>query len=349
MRQRLVHFRFSLRFGCQRRQTRLALDAERTETQQRRSPITHWDAATVHQTVVADAVVGRAGHLQVVVVVHSEAGRRIGNVRRRAGRHFGHGWRDWSLQLLTRRWCRWRRYRRHGRHVLAVADGIFELAVNGQSQLKAVVVDRAESSQRLGDARPRRRHELLAAAQSEATVLIGCVAAVVVVAVRCHECAARPRCDDGAGASTFQLWCPAFTRQTLDQTTVAVAVAAAAVTTGGGVAAAAMNAAVAVAAVTDRTGWCAVGACAQFGLLARPVLVVGVFLHVQLAQSFSLLDVGWSFVFWQRLPAFAQPFWDLGIMHVRLNLANLTPLNLWPYHERIHRSFDVVRVILFRL
>jgi len=163
--------------------------------------------------------------------------------------------------------------------VLTVADGIFELAVDGQSQLKAVVVDGAESSQCLRDARSRRGHELLAAAQREAAVLIGRVAAVVVVAVRCHERPARARRDHSAGASVFQLRRPAFIAQRLDQTAVADAAAAA----GGRTAAAAVHAAVAVAAVVaDRTGRCAIGACAQFGLLAWPVLVVGVFLHVQL-------------------------------------------------------------------
>ena len=76
--------------------------------------------------------------------------------------------------------------------MLAVADRIFELAVDGKSQLKAVVVDGAESSQCLRDTCPRRRHELFAAAQREATILVGCMAAVVVVTVRRHERTTRP-------------------------------------------------------------------------------------------------------------------------------------------------------------
>ena len=36
-------------------------------------------------------------------------------------------------------------------------------------------------------------------------------------------------------------------------------------------------------------------------------------------------------------------------MHVRLNFANLTPLDLRPHHERVHRPFYVVRVVLLRL
>ena len=40
---------------------------------------------------------------------------------------------------------------------VAVADRILELAVDGQSQFKAVVIDRTQAAQRLSDARPRRR------------------------------------------------------------------------------------------------------------------------------------------------------------------------------------------------
>jgi hypothetical protein len=36
-------------------------------------------------------------------------------------------------------------------------------------------------------------------------------------------------------------------------------------------------------------------------------------------------------------------------VHVRLDLADLAPLNLRPHHERVHRSLDVVRVVLLRL
>lgn len=36
-------------------------------------------------------------------------------------------------------------------------------------------------------------------------------------------------------------------------------------------------------------------------------------------------------------------------MHIRLDLANLTPLNLGPHHERVHRSLDVVWIVLLRL
>jgi len=233
--------------------------------------------------------------------------------------------------------------------VLAVAYGIFELAVDGEAQLKAVVVDGAEPSQRLRDARPRRRHELLA----EASVLIGCVAAVVVVVVaaaaaeaaqRRHQRPARARRDDGAGASALELRPSSVQR--LDETGAAGGRAAVAA------AAAAVHAAVAVAAVVadgaGRTDRCC-GVAAEFGLLARPVLVVGVFLHVQLTQTFRFLDVGRAFVLAQRLPPFAQTFRDLGVVHVRLDLADLTPLDLRPHHERVHRPLDVVRVVLLRL
>ena len=70
---------------------------------------------------------------------------------------------------------------------------------------------------------------------------------------------------------------------------------------------------------------------------------------MQLTQTFSLGNVFVTFLIRQCLPAFAQPFGNLGVVHVRLDFANLTPLDLRPHHERVHRSLDVVRIVLLRL
>ena len=51
----------------------------------------------------------------------------------------------------------------------------------------------------------------------------------------------------------------------------------------------------------------------------------------------------------EQSPAFAKGFGDLGVVHLWGRLDDLVPLDLAPHHERIHRSFDVVRRRLLRL
>lgn len=70
---------------------------------------------------------------------------------------------------------------------------------------------------------------------------------------------------------------------------------------------------------------------------------------MQLTEPLGFGNVRLTLLLRQSLPALAQPLGDLGVVHVRLDLADLAPLNLRPHHERVHRSLDVVRVVLLRL
>ena len=51
----------------------------------------------------------------------------------------------------------------------------------------------------------------------------------------------------------------------------------------------------------------------------------------------------------EESPALAEWLWYLCVVHLRSCLDDLVPLDLAPHHERVHRSFDVVRRRLFRL
>ena len=81
-------------------------------------------------------------------------------------------------------------------------------------------------------------------------------------------------------------------------------------------------------------------------LLSRLVLVVGVLLHVHLPESLGLGDVRGFLLLRQLSPAGAQLLRDLRVVHVRLVLADLPPLQLGPDHEGVHRSLDVARGLL---
>ena len=162
---------------------------------------------------------------------------------------------------------------------------------------------------------------------------------MAVVVVCRQQRAARARSDHGAGPA-FRRHAPPMIAQTFKaQATTAAAVAI-------------------TARMAHRTSgrgrrrgrrWAGAAAGAQLGLLAGPVLVVGVLLHVQLTQSLSFGNVRSPLLLRQRLPAFAQPLRDLGVVHVRLDFANLAPLNLRPNHKGIHWPLDVVGVVFLRL
>lgn len=85
---------------------------------------------------------------------------------------------------------------------------------------------------------------------------------------------------------------------------------------------------------------------ASLDLLARPILVVRVLLHVQQPQPIGLFDVRLAFLIGQHLPAHSEPLADLSVMHVGLLLAYLAPLDLAPHHERIHGPLDVIGHLL---
>uniref|UniRef100_A0A2S2Q1P0 Uncharacterized protein n=1 Tax=Sipha flava TaxID=143950 RepID=A0A2S2Q1P0_9HEMI len=83
--------------------------------------------------------------------------------------------------------------------------------------------------------------------------------------------------------------------------------------------------------------------------LARPVLVVRVLLHVVHPEPFRLVHERFALGQVQQLPERAQSFRDLRVVHVRVLFAYLASLHLRPYHERVHRPFNVIRIVLFRL
>lgn len=64
------------------------------------------------------------------------------------------------------------------------------------------------------------------------------------------------------------------------------------------------------------------------------------------SQPLGLLDEGSLLRVRQLSPSETQLFTDLGVVHVRLVLADLPPLHLAPDHEGIHRPLDVVAALL---
>ena len=80
----------------------------------------------------------------------------------------------------------------------------------------------------------------------------------------------------------------------------------------------------------------------RFRLPARPVLVVGVFLHVERPQSFRLVDERSLLTFGQLLPLCAQALADLRVVHLGVLLGHLSPLAARPDHERVHRPLHMV-------
>lgn len=84
-------------------------------------------------------------------------------------------------------------------------------------------------------------------------------------------------------------------------------------------------------------------------LLLWTVLVVRILARVQLTQAFRLVDEWLPFGRAQHLPALAEVLRDDRVVHVGRHLADLTPLDLAPHHERVHRPFDVSGAVFFRL
>lgn len=83
-----------------------------------------------------------------------------------------------------------------------------------------------------------------------------------------------------------------------------------------------------------------------FCLAAGPVLVVGVLLHVHGAQSFRLVDEGTFLRLAQQFPLGPQTFRYLRVVHLGILLGHLPPLPAGPHHERVHRPFHAVDVVV---
>ncbi|KAE8752749.1 hypothetical protein FOCC_FOCC000490 [Frankliniella occidentalis] len=84
----------------------------------------------------------------------------------------------------------------------------------------------------------------------------------------------------------------------------------------------------------------------RLGLPARPVLVVGVLLHVHGAQPLGLVDEGPLVRLGQQLPLGAQPLGDLRVVHLGVVLRHLAPLPPRPHHEGVHGPLDSVHVLV---
>ena len=95
----------------------------------------------------------------------------------------------------------------------------------------------------------------------------------------------------------------------------------------------------------ERTGGGSHNGDALLGLLARPVLVVGMLLQVQESQALGLVHIRPPGLLVQLLPASAQTLADLGVVQVGRQLADAPPLDLRPHHERVHRPLHVVRAL----
>jgi len=67
---------------------------------------------------------------------------------------------------------------------------------------------------------------------------------------------------------------------------------------------------------------------------------------VELAKALGLLDERLTVIIGELLPALPQLLADLCVVHVRLDLGDLSALDLGPHHERVHGTLDVVGRLL---
>jgi len=81
------------------------------------------------------------------------------------------------------------------------------------------------------------------------------------------------------------------------------------------------------------------------GLPPRPVLVLGVVLHVPGTDPLGLVDERPLVHLRQHLPLGAKPLRDFGVVHLRVFLRHLSTLNSRPNHEGVHRPLDVVTTL----
>lgn len=84
----------------------------------------------------------------------------------------------------------------------------------------------------------------------------------------------------------------------------------------------------------------------RFCLAPRPVFVIGVLLHVHGAQSFRLVYERALLRFAQQLPLGPQTFRYLRVVHLGVLLGHLSPLPAGPHHERVHRPFHAIDVVV---
>ncbi len=80
----------------------------------------------------------------------------------------------------------------------------------------------------------------------------------------------------------------------------------------------------------------------RLGLLPRLVFVVGVLPLVEDPQPLGLFDVRLSGLLGQEFPPAPELFRYLGVVFIWRDLDDLSPLQLGPDHEGVHRPLDVV-------
>lgn len=78
-----------------------------------------------------------------------------------------------------------------------------------------------------------------------------------------------------------------------------------------------------------------------FGFPPGAVLVVRVLLHVQRAESLSLVDEGPLIHLRQKLPFGPQPFGNLRVVHFGVLECDFAALDAGPHHESVHGALDV--------
>ena len=66
-------------------------------------------------------------------------------------------------------------------------------------------------------------------------------------------------------------------------------------------------------------------------------------------QTFGFVDVRLAFVFGQQLPTTAEFLGNFGVVFVGRNFDDFSTFQLRPNHEGVHRSFDVIDFVFFRL
>ena len=77
------------------------------------------------------------------------------------------------------------------------------------------------------------------------------------------------------------------------------------------------------------------------GLASRTIFVVGILLHMLRPNPLCLVYKWFLLLFREQFPLFAQPLWDLWIVHFRVFTCNCFSLNPCPDHKRVHRPLDV--------
>lgn len=81
-------------------------------------------------------------------------------------------------------------------------------------------------------------------------------------------------------------------------------------------------------------------------LAARPILVIGMLLHMNSTQPLRFVDKRTLFPFAEKFPFGTKAFRYFRIVHFGVFLSHFTSLPTRPYHESIHRPLYAIHVII---